>query len=113
MQPTTIKIDEIEYVRKDSLQPEIASVQDHPYEIGKIYLVRTVTMIDTGRLIAVTNQELVLEDAAWIADTGRFAQAIEKAEFNEVEPFPAGRVIINRGAIIDAVQITKSQRSQK
>lgn len=81
--------------------------------IGANYLIRTVTMIDTGRLVAVTQQELVLEDAAWIADTGRFAQAVEKAEFGEVEPFPAGKVIIGRGAIIDAVQIKLVPRSQK
>lgn len=85
----------------------------HAYEIGKNYLIRTVTMIDTGRLVAVTEHELVLEDAAWIADTGRFAQAVAKAEFGEVEPFPEGRVIIGRGAIIDAVQITTIPRSQK
>ena len=83
------------------------------WEIGEIYLIRTVTMIDTGRLVAVTEQELVLEDAAWIADTGRFSDAIEKAEFNEVEPFPDGLAILGRGAIIDAVKIKKSPRSQK
>ena len=83
------------------------------WEIGKNYLIRTVTMIDTGRLVAVTDHELVLEDAAWIADTGRFAQAVEKCEFGEVEPFPAGRVIIGRGAVIDAVQIRDIPRSQK
>jgi len=83
------------------------------WEIGKNYLIRTVTMIDTGRLVAVTPHELVLEDAAWIADTGRFAQAVENAEFGEVEPFPTGRVIIGRGSIIDAVVIKKTPRSQK
>lgn len=87
---------------------------DHgPWEIGKNYLIRTVTMIDTGRLVAVTAQELVLEDAAWIADTGRFAQALEQAQFAEVEPFPSGRVIIGRGAVIDAVQIAVTPRSQR
>lgn len=83
------------------------------WEIGKNYLIRTVTMIDTGRLVAVTEHELVLEGAAWIADTGRFAQAVEAAEFGEVEPFPAGRVILGRGSIIDAVQIKVTPRSQK
>ncbi len=83
------------------------------WEIGAIYLIRTVTMIDTGRLVAVTAQELVLEDAAWIADTGRFADAVEKAEFGEVEPFPAGRIILGRGAIIDAVKIKLAPRSQR
>lgn len=86
---------------------------DASWEIGKIYLIRTVTMIDTGRLVAIHQQELVLEDAAWIADTGRFSQAIEKAEFGEVEPFPSGKVIIGRGAIIDAVEIKSAPRSLK
>lgn len=86
---------------------------DGPWEVGKCYLIRTVTMIDTGRLVAVTPQELVLEDAAWIADTGRFTQAVASAEFGEVEPFPAGRVIIGRGSVIDAVQINVVPRSQK
>jgi hypothetical protein len=83
------------------------------WEIGETYLIRTVTMIDTGRLVAVTEQELVLEDAAWIADTGRFADAVKKAEFNEVEPFPDGKVILGRGAIVDALKIKVSPRSQK
>lgn len=75
----------------------------HPYEIGKSYLIRTVTMIQTGRLVEVFDQELVLEDAAWIADTGRFSEALTTLDFNEVEPFPDGKVIIGRGSVIDAV----------
>lgn len=86
---------------------------EHPYEIGAIYLIRTVTMIDTGRLLRVTPSELVLEDAAWIADTGRFSDALRKAEFGEIEPFPDGEVIVGRGAVIDAVKIKAVQRSQK
>lgn len=88
-------------------------VSNPPWEVGKIYLIRTVTMIDTGVLVQVTDQELVLEQAAWIADTGRFSDAVKAAQFNEVEPFPDGRVIVGRGAVIDAVQIEKAQRSQK
>jgi hypothetical protein len=84
-----------------------------PWEIGACYLIRTVTMIDTGRLVAVTPQELVLEDAAWIADTGRFADAVKSVQFSEVEPFPAGRLIVGRGSIIDAVKIDSTPRSQK
>ena len=87
--------------------------QTDPWEIGKTYLIRTVTMIDTGVVVRVTPMEIVLPDAAWIADTGGFADAIKKAEFSEVEPFPDGEVIIGRGSIIDAVQITKSPRSTK
>jgi hypothetical protein len=84
-----------------------------PWEIGKNYLIRTVTMIDTGKLVAVGAQELVLEEAAWIADTGRFAGSLQIGNFNEVEPFPEGRIIIGRGSVIDAVQIPKLPREQK
>lgn len=88
-------------------------IEQSIWEIGMVYLIRTVTMINTGKLVAVGDQELVLEDAAWIADTGRFSDALKKNEFNEVEPFPNGRVIIGRGSIIDAVKITTAPRSQK
>ena len=46
----------------------------------------------------------MLEDAAWIADDGRFMQTIRDGAVKEVEPFPDGdEVIVGRGALIDAV----------
>lgn len=76
---------------------------DHPYKIGKPYLIRTVTMIITGKLTWVGSQELVLEEAAWIADTGRFSDALlDVGVLKEVEPFPKGDVIVGRGSIVDA-----------
>ena len=117
--PETMMIDDVKYVREDSIQaapalpPIKMNLTEGPWKIGKPYLIRTVTMIDTGILVGIGEKELVLEEAAWIADTGRFADAIAKAEFNEVEPFPKGRVIINRSCIIDAVEIIKLPRSQK
>jgi len=91
----------------------MSDMNDGVWELGANYLIRTVTMIDTGRLVAVTAQELVLEDAAWIADTGRFADVLRSCNFAEVEPFPAGRVIVSRGAIVDAVKIPRLPREQK
>lgn len=77
-------------------------VMSNPWAIGQTYLIRTVTLYYTGKLVDVFEHEIVLEDAAWVADTGRFAAALEKGTLNEVEPFPVGRVIVGRGAIIDA-----------
>ena len=48
----------------------------------------------------MTPTELELEDAAWIADTGRWSNALVKGTLTEVEPYPAG-VSIARGAVID------------
>ena len=84
-----------------------------PYRIGENYFIRTVTHHHTGRLVQVTGHELVLEDACWIADDGRLADALKSCEFNEVEPFPKGRVIIGRGSVIDAVEISTIPASQK
>lgn len=85
-----------------------------PYNIGKNYFVRTVTHHHAGRLVAVTAQELVFENASWIADDGRLTEALAKSEFKEVEMFPSGsRVIVGRAAVIDAVEITSIPTSQK
>src|SRR3990167_1733649 len=77
---------------------------EHPYQVGKNYFIRCVTHYYAGRLVRVTAQELVLEEAAWIADTGCFAQAMETGDFSEVEPYPAQELIIGRGAVVDAIQ---------
>ena len=88
---------------------------DSHWEVGSAYFIRTVTHHYTGRLVKVTAKELVIEDAAWIADDGRFAQFVAGGEANEIEPYPDGaKVIIGRGAILDAVKWpAKLPRNQK
>ena len=86
----------------------------HPFEVGKNYFIRTVTHHLTGKLVEVGPQELVLVDAAWIADDGRLADTIKSGNFSEVEPFPDDkRVIVGRASLIDAQVIDKLPRSQK
>jgi hypothetical protein len=86
---------------------------ENPFRIGGNYFIRTVTHHLTGKLVEVTNTELVLEHAAWIADDGRFSDALKNCEFNEVEPFPDGRVIVGRGSLVDACEINTIPMSQK
>ena len=106
-EPATIKINEVEYVRKDSIKRENnLPRQDgnvaYPYEIGKNYFIKTVTHYFTGTLLYVGTHELLLENVSWIADTGRFSNALKEGRFDEVEPYPEGHVIIGRGSIVDA-----------
>lgn len=72
-----------------------------PYVVGEQYFIRTVTNYLTGRLTAVYPNEIVLESAAWIADTGRFSDALKNSSVSECEPF-INPVIVNRGSVIDA-----------
>ena len=72
--------------------------------VGEKYFIRTVTMAILGKLEAIFNNELVLSDASWIADTGRFHDFIKLGIYSkdiEIEPF-ANNVIVNRSSIIDA-----------
>ena len=68
---------------------------------GTNVMIRTVTNYFTGRVAAISASWIVLEDAAWVADTGRWATALESGTLSEVEPYPAGRVYVARGAIVD------------
>jgi hypothetical protein len=72
-----------------------------PFEIGKAYFIRTVTYFATGRVKDIVGQFLVLDEAAWIADTGRFSDAMAKGVMSEVEPIE-GEMILNTSSITDA-----------
>ncbi len=96
--------------------PEVLNnPSNNPYSEGKNYIVRTVTMIFTGRLVEVWPQELVLVDAAWIPETERYMQFVDTGAVRECEPFPEGRrLVIGRGAVLDAITLEKPlPRSQK
>lgn len=69
--------------------------------IGEKYLIRTVTMYYTGKLVSITDTDLLLDDAAWIADTHRYHAALASGELGRVEPYPSS-VIVFRGGMIDA-----------
>ncbi len=107
--PKTIKIDNETYIRQSDIRPVVEVPKgdaSNPFmELGKDYFVRTVTHYFTGRLIWVGEQEIVFEDASWVADTGRFNEFLEGKTVNEVEPFPRdSRVIIGRSSIIDMTE---------
>ncbi len=79
--------------------------QDNPFFLGKAYFIRTVTMHLIGIVESVGDKELVLSSASWIADSGRFHDAIKTGKLNEVEPFLSD-IIVGRGSIIDATAWT-------
>ncbi len=90
------------------------SGNEFPFAKGTNIFIRTVTMAHTGRISAVTDKWIVLEDACWIADTGRFADFLETGKLNECEPFPVGKVVVGLGAIVDCCEWKhKLPREQK
>ena len=75
---------------------EIQSLKDM---VGEKYYFRAVTYHLTGRVTKVIGSILELENAAWIADSGRFMQAIKEGKLNEVEP--VGRAYVNIDTVTD------------
>lgn len=71
---------------------------------GKNVLVRTVTHYYTGKLAGQVDGAhqswLHLEEAAWIADTGRFSDALKNGTLDEVEPYP-DFCYVSAAAVVD------------
>ena len=81
---------------------------------GKNYLFRTVTMIYTGELVEEQENRFVIKKAAWIADTGRWADNLISCEFDEVEPYPPEKMVwVHKGGMMDIVEIEKLPLVQK
>lgn len=85
------------------------------FQEGAGYLIRTVTMIYTGEFVRLDGDHIIIKKAAWIPETERWADAVEKGKFREVEPYPdEAEVAINRQACLDIVKVDwKLPRDQK
>ena len=67
---------------------------------GQSVFVRTMTYHYIGRLLESDPLTIVLDDASWVADSGRWHTALAEGVLREVEPYP-GKVTINRGTVVD------------
>lgn len=70
---------------------------------SKNVFIKTVTMFYVGRLASENENFIFLEEAAWIADTGRFYNFLKDGKVNEVEPF-VDPIAVNKNAIIEITQ---------
>ena len=103
MAERTVKISEETYQRlkeqlvNDSRPFVFGKVDDF---IGRAWFIRTVTYHLVGKVTAITGRFLVMSDASWVADSGRFMQAIKSGTLSEVEP--VGSALVSMDAITDA-----------
>lgn len=85
-----------------ALQKPKQSVKS-PFVIGQNTFIRTVTLYYTGRVKEVNSGWVTLENASWIADTGRFHDFLKDGKCNEYESF-IDDVSIPIGSIIDVTK---------
>lgn len=88
----------------ESIKDQLETKKTKPIEdltdlIGMKLFIRTVTYHLTGHVVAKIGGFLQLEEAAWIADSGRFQQALQTGNFSEVEP--VGTAFVNLNSVTD------------
>ena len=71
-----------------------------PFKVNENVFVRTVSFHYVGRVSRVCGQWLQLSEASWVADSGRWHEAVAKGSLKEVEPYPAD-CWINLGVVVD------------
>ena len=63
---------------------DVNTLQDF---VGKSFFFRTVTYHIIGKVVKILPMGILkLEKASWVADSGRFTQAIKEGSLDEVEP---------------------------
>jgi len=88
-----------EKIKNQLLEDEKVEIGSYEDLIGKSFYFRTVTYHFTGKVKNVIGRVLELEKAAWIADSGRFMNAIKEGKLNEVEP--VGQMFLNMETVTD------------
>lgn len=97
----TLEISDESYKKiKDQLQAdELVDISSLDDLVGQKLFIRTVTYHTVGRVIKRIGTFVQLEDASWVADSGRFANAIKEGTLNEVEP--VGIAWVNLSSVVD------------
>ena len=77
-------------------QTELNGYQDL---VGKAWFFRTVTYHFVGRAVKVFGSFVTLEEASWVADSGRFMQCVKEGTLKEYEE--VGAININMNTVTD------------
>ena len=98
----TLEISEETYEKiKDQLATDDGQLNIESYQdfVGQKLFLRTVTYHIVGRVTKVVGDLVFFEEASWVADSGRFTDAMRDGILKEVEYL--GYWFMNIGALVD------------
>lgn len=78
---------------------EVKEINHYEDLIGEKFFFRTVTYHLVGKVKKMVGRFAYLTDASWVADSGRFMNAIKDGTLSEVEP--VGNAFINLDTVVD------------
>lgn len=99
----TYKLIKDQLGEEEKVAPSPLEIVNSGNMVGKAFFIRAVTYHMVGRVKAIIeiggNFFVELEQATWVASSGRFMQALAEGTLDETEP--VGQVFINVNAIVD------------
>ena len=97
----TLEISDETYERiKEQLSAdEQKDIKTYEDLVGGKYYFRTVTYHSVGEVKKIVGRFAQLKNASWVADSGRFMNAIKEGVLNEVEP--VGTAFVNLDTVVD------------
>lgn len=94
------------YVRAAPEQlPVVHTDATYTHLLGKRVSVRGVTMVNTGTLVAVTDDDFILSNADWITNTGKWSQFIFSGRGHEVEQYGPYYVAVTKQQLVEITEI--------
>ena len=95
----TVSDETFELIKDQLTEEESINISELKDLIGQKLFIRTVTYHLTGKVEKIVGHFLVLSKAAWIANCGRFQEAIKDGTLDEVEP--VGQAFVNLNSVTD------------
>ena len=88
-----------EKLKEQLLEDGGQEVNNYEDLVGGKYYFRTVTYHQVGEVKKIVGKFAFLKNASWVADSGRFMQAIKDGTLSEVEP--VGDAFVNLDTVVD------------
>ena len=95
----TLKLTDEQYDKIKDLIAEEKKINAYEDMVGQKFFFRTVTYHTVGEVKKIVGRFAYLKDASWVADSGRFMEAIKNGTLNEVEP--VGDAFVNIDTVVD------------
>jgi hypothetical protein len=89
----------LEKIKREAGKDIISYFESYKDFVGNKWYIRTVTYHSVGKIVKIVGSLFMMEQASWVADSGRFMQAIKEGKLDEVEP--VGKMFLAINSIID------------
>lgn len=94
------------YVRATPEQLPVVHTDDtYTHLLGKRVSVRGIAMVDTGTLVAVTDDDFILSNADWVTSTGKWSQFIFGGRGHEVEQYGPYYVAVTKPSLVEITEL--------